>query len=191
MMHRRATAVREPPRSLTLEELLRDHYAFVWRCLRRFGIPELHVDDLVQETFIVASRKLEQIEPDKGRAFLTGTALRLAQNYRRGVGRRPDNCELEAIESECSARQDAQPTPETLLQQRRERHLLDVALAQLPLELRAPFVLMALEGLTRSEIAELLELPEGTVATRVRKARQRFERDVRRLMQTHERRGDE
>ena len=48
-------------------------------------------------------------------------------------------------------------------------------LAELPLELRAVFVLYELEQMTMAEIAESLALPPGTVASRLRRARSSFE----------------
>jgi RNA polymerase sigma-70 factor, ECF subfamily len=163
-----------------LGELLRTHYSFAWRCVRRFGVAERDVDDVVQEVFVVVSAKLDRIELGKERAFVTGTAIKLAANRRRSQRRAP---ELRELDSEIDLQAAAQaPSAEDLLDQKRRRALLDRALDSLSLELRAPFVLSEVEGLSRSETAELLGLPEGTVATRVRSARKRFEAAVRELM---------
>ncbi len=175
-------AAAEPAR---LEDLLRHNHAFIWRCVRRFGVSEESVDDVVQETFIVTAKKLSEIEPGKERAFLTSTAYYLASNWRRNHRRRPQLCELE----EARETPSNFPSAEDLLDQRRARRLLDEALDVLPQKLRAPFVLFSIEGMTRTEVAELLGLPPGTVASRVRGARALFESAVRRLTSTapHER----
>jgi RNA polymerase sigma-70 factor, ECF subfamily len=162
--------------------LLRDHYAFTWRCVRRFGVAERDVDDVVQEVFVVVSAKLARIEPGKERAFVTGTAIKLAANRRRSQRRAPELRELDT-DSDCETACPL-PSAEELIEQKRRRILLDRALDVLPLELRAPFVLSEIEGLSRSETAELLGLPEGTVATRVRAARKRFEAAAKQLMRT-------
>lgn len=163
-----------------LGDLLRAHYAFAWRCVRRFGVAERDVDDVVQEVFVVVSTKLDRIEVGKERAFVTGTAIKLAANRRRSQRRAPELREFDAEFEEHAA--STSPSAEELVEQKRRRALLDRALDTLSLELRAPFVLSEVEGLSRSETAEILGLPEGTVATRVRAARKRFEAAARQLM---------
>jgi RNA polymerase sigma-70 factor (ECF subfamily) len=74
-----------------------------------------------------------------------------------------------------------------LLQQGRARALLDEILEAMPTELRAPFVLFELEEMTMSEIAQTLEIPPGTVASRLRRAREIFQEQSRRLRATQER----
>jgi len=73
------------------------------------------------------------------------------------------------------------PAPDQTLAQLEDLRLLDRALAQLPADLRAVFTLSELEELTFTEIALALELPRGTVASRVRRAKERFTQAVRRL----------
>jgi RNA polymerase sigma-70 factor, ECF subfamily len=59
--------------------------------------------------------------------------------------------------------------------------VLDALLASLPLDLRTVFVLYELEELTMAEIARALDLPMGTVASRLRRARETFEELSRRV----------
>jgi RNA polymerase sigma-70 factor (ECF subfamily) len=66
--------------------------------------------------------------------------------------------------------------PEAAAQQRRLEALFAQVLEQLSLPLRAVFVLYELEDLTMAEIAETLQLPAGTVASRLRRGREAFER---------------
>jgi RNA polymerase sigma-70 factor (ECF subfamily) len=61
------------------------------------------------------------------------------------------------------------------------RSLLDEALDSLTADLRAPFVLFELEGMSLDEIAEALDIPRGTVASRLRRARKLFQDSARRL----------
>jgi RNA polymerase sigma-70 factor (ECF subfamily) len=72
------------------------------------------------------------------------------------------------------------PQPDEVFAQRQQLELLDRALARLPTELRAVLMLFEIEGLSFSEIALALELPRGTVASRVRRARELFGDAVRR-----------
>jgi RNA polymerase sigma-70 factor (ECF subfamily) len=59
--------------------------------------------------------------------------------------------------------------------------LLDVALDQLPRELRTVLVLFELEGLPVKDIAELEAIPVGTAASRLRRAREEFSQVAKRL----------
>ena len=51
----------------------------------------------------------------------------------------------------------------------------------MPMDLRAPFVLFELEEMPTAEIAKVLELPLGTVASRLRRARDDFQKIVARM----------
>ena len=66
----------------------------------------------------------------------------------------------------------ANPDPEELAQRREARHLLDRVLDALPEDMRAVFVLFELEELSLEQIASLLNVPRGTVASRLRRARE-------------------
>jgi RNA polymerase sigma-70 factor (ECF subfamily) len=154
---------------------LRDHFDFIWRSLRRLGLDDARADDAAQEVFVVASRKRDEIEPGRERAFLFGTALRVAADSRRSLARRREVSEEEAPEVV-----DAAPSPEALLDQRRARAVLDEMLDELPQDVRAVFVLYELEELEMQESAALLSVPQGTVASRLRRARTMFAAAVKR-----------
>jgi RNA polymerase sigma-70 factor (ECF subfamily) len=62
-----------------------------------------------------------------------------------------------------------------LTEQRRAAAILDRLLAAMELDLRAVFVLDEIEEMSRAEIAQVLGIPEGTVASRLRRARQDFQ----------------
>ena len=71
--------------------------------------------------------------------------------------------------------------PEELLVERQQREWLDTVLGCMQPELRAAFVLFEIEGLTRDEVAHALDVPAGTAASRVRRAREEFARRARQL----------
>jgi RNA polymerase sigma-70 factor (ECF subfamily) len=152
-------------------EMLHVHFRDVWRIVRRFGVPESSADDAAQEVFIVASRRLGDIAAGSERAFLFASAVRVAANVRRALGARRE-CQEDDSGPE---RVDPLPSAEALLDQKRLRQLLDRALDELSDDLRVSFVLYELEGMSSPQIAELLAIPLGTVASRLRRAREAFE----------------
>lgn len=157
--------------------LLRSHFRDVWRMVRRFGVPENCADDATQEVFIIAARRLGDITPGSERPFLLASAVRVAANLRRSLGTRRECAEDE----QATEGVDPRPNAEALLDQKRLRQMLDRVLDGLSDDLRVCFVLYELEGLSSPEIAELAQIPVGTVASRLRRAREAFEVEVTRL----------
>jgi len=159
-----------------LARLLADHHAFVWRSLRRLGIADCDVEDASQQVFLVAYRRLADIVPESERSFLFQTALRVAADWRRARKRR---CEDAGMELPDVA--DLAASPEERIDRQRQRASLDRVLEGMPMELRAVFVLFELEEMTMMEIATISAIPLGTVASRLRRARQAFRDAVKKL----------
>ncbi len=158
------------------------HFEFVWRSLRRLGLSPADADDGAQEVFLVASRKLSAIAPESEKRFLFATALRVASTSRRGLKRRREEPRTWSSEDEPEPeRERSEPGPERLAELSHARRDLSRILDAMKLEQRAVFVLFELEELTVPEIASLLELPIGTVSSRLRGAREEFEVSLRRL----------
>jgi RNA polymerase sigma-70 factor (ECF subfamily) len=151
-----------------LTALVRVHYDFVWRLLRRSGVPRPETEDAAQQVFLVAHRRLSVIALGSERAFLAGTAVRVAADIRRGRRRRPADVEAEPDAV------DLRPQPDELVEAHRARVLLDRLLASMPEELAAAFVLFEIEELSTREIGVALGIPKGTVASRLRRAREWF-----------------
>jgi RNA polymerase sigma-70 factor (ECF subfamily) len=168
-------AAEDPAR---LERAARESFQFIWRGLRRFGVrPDHAVDDAAQRVFEIAARKRGAIVPGHERAFFFRTALFVAAEIRRQAARHKECLDEARVQAEA----DPESGPERLLDRRRWRTVLDTLLEDLSLELRTVFVLYELEGLNMAEIAQLLELPPGTVASRLRRAREGFHTQARRL----------
>ena len=153
-----------------LRGIVRDYFPSVWRFLRRLGFEQDVVEDAAQDLFFVAFRRIDEVAPGRERAFLFGAALRIARKLKRKGAR-------EIPVDFAGARLDAvrtSETPETLLDEERSRELLYALLAELDERLRIVFVMYELEGMTTHEIAEVLDVPMGTVASRLRLAREDF-----------------
>jgi RNA polymerase sigma-70 factor (ECF subfamily) len=156
-----------------LTSLFHHHFDLVWRTVRRLGVPPEAIDDAAQEVFVIASRRLASIEHGKERAFLYGTAVRVASTARRTSSRRRQM--QPPLADEAPDPSDTAPPADELVDRKRARELLDQLVARLPDDTRPVFVLYELEGLTMEEIATCLEVPPGTVASRLRRAREAFQ----------------
>jgi RNA polymerase sigma-70 factor (ECF subfamily) len=168
-----AVRVREQAR---LRRAFEEHFGFVWRYLRRMGLGEADADDATQQVFVVLSRRLDGIEPQKERAFLYGTAARVFSEHRRARVRR-----REVIGEEAAEPIDSSRAPDSMADRDQARALLDQVLDQMDDKLRAVFVLFELEELGTAQIADMLGLPTGTVASRLRRARESFQAIVKRM----------
>ena len=158
-----------PEQQARLARLVTEQFAFVWRLLRRIGVPAGDADDAAQQVFIAASQRIADIRPGAERAFLYSTALHVGARARRGRARKREDFGVDLEQQ-----QDSAPSQEELLDRQRARAVLDAMLDEMDLELRVVFVLYELEQLTSVEIAELIDVPVGTVASRLRRAREDF-----------------
>lgn len=165
------------PAADRLTALFQLHFDLVWRTVRRLGVPSDGIDDAAQEVFVVASRRLDSIEAGKEKAFLYGTAVRVAAGARRAQERRRRSpVPLEDLDTA-----DTTPPIDDLVDQKRARELLDQLVLRLADDTRPVFVLYELEGLTMEEIAACLGLPLGTVASRLRRGREAFNAAIARI----------
>ncbi len=162
--------------ALHVRAVFDEHYDFVWRALRRLGVAEPDVDDAVQEVFMVVHRKLAEFE---GRSKLTtwlwGICYRTAGQYFRQ--QRAPHDDVEAAPDVV----DLAATPEERYEGREARAKLDEVLATLDPEKRAVFVLYEIDEVPVDEIARRVGVPVGTVYSRLKVARQEFERAIHRL----------
>lgn len=180
LSHRRTAA---PPRMSVVSEFDSTHapnerfrilfdlnYEFIWRLVGRLGVPQEAVDDVAQEIFIIAARRIRDIRPGSERPFLFGIARRLSAEARRVHQRKKHVVSDDVLEE--LAHPDA--SPEDVLATRRAQRLLDEMLDAMADDTREAFVLFELEGLSKSEVATVLGIPEGTAASRLRRGREEF-----------------
>ena len=150
-----------------LERMFNDHHDFIWRLLRRLGMNRDKVDDAAQHVFLVATERVDSIKLGSERAFLFGIALRVSRMFLRTERRW-------VLDGEMDLRQSQAQRPEALAEQRRAVDLMDHVLSTMELDLRTVFVLFEVEGMSTPEIAELVGIPLGTAASRLRRAREVF-----------------
>ena len=154
-------------RKLRLRRIFEDSHEQAWRVLKRLGVPAERLDDAVQQVFLITAERLDDIIPGRERAFVYGVALHHARNVRRRawrevLGSEPDQCATSG------------PTPEVLVDQKQCAAICNRVLEGMDASLREVFVLFEIEGLKMHEIADVVGIPAGTVASRLRRARQVF-----------------
>ncbi len=169
--------VDEVARRSRLEKMFRAHHELVWRTLRRLGLGPEAAADATQQAFLIAAERLSDIRHGSERAFLFGTAIRLARTSYRS-GRRFQ------LEDDMDHRADGGSKIEELVDQRRAVALADRVLSQMEPTLLTVFVLFEIEGLSTPEIAELEGIPLGTAASRLRRAREAFRTTAARMERT-------
>jgi RNA polymerase sigma-70 factor (ECF subfamily) len=167
-----ASALARPPVP-TLAEVFRQYASFVWRALRRLGVPEGDVDDVCQEVFVVVHRKLGDFEGRSSlRTWIYGICARTASDYRRsGRVRREVVTDSPPDAAHDGGQHDA-------LALRQARAKLDRILDELDDDKRAVFVLYEIEELTMAEVAEAIGCPLQTAYSRLHAARKLVEAGV-------------
>jgi RNA polymerase sigma-70 factor (ECF subfamily) len=163
----------EAVRALTLAEVYEAQFDFVWRSARRLGVGTLHVDDVVQEVFLVVHRRLCEFEGRSSlRTWLFGITRRVVGDHRRSARRKPAE-PLGSIEPA-----DLGPGADVRMSREQDARLLHSILDELDEEKREVFVLAELEQMSGPEIADALDVNLNTVYARLRAARAAFEQAV-------------
>jgi RNA polymerase sigma-70 factor (ECF subfamily) len=161
------------------EDVYRAHFRFVWRTLGRLGVREADLMDMTQNVFVVVHRQLPSFE---GRSELTTWLFSIcrlvAKDYLRSAPIR-----REVVVDVRDLARERGPGDRTLqhLDTQDLSHLLEAIMSRMPEKLREVFVMFELEEMSGEEIAGLLALPVGTVRSRLRLAREAFQREVKRL----------
>lgn len=173
---RKAETTEEPSsaRVPSFDEIYDQYFDFVWANLRRLGIPASHLDDAVQELFIVVHRRLREFAGRSSlKTWLAGIAWHIASEYRRHESRKGGG----------------EPLPDTLVAPGRDPlgaavhaealRQLDTLLNELDDDKRVVFVLAELEQMSVPEIAQALAVNVNTVYSRLRAARMTFDEMLR------------
>lgn len=134
-------------------------------------------DDLVQDTYVKALRFGHRFEPGTNlRGWLFTILHNTFRNSRRGAGRDPVAVDSEVVEHAAAA--DAAPTPETALIRDATAAELRAALDALPDAYREAVWLRDVEDLAYAEIAAALEVPIGTVMSRIARGRRLLQKTL-------------
>lgn len=166
-----------------LRAIVDEHLDVVARVLRNAGVSASQLDDEIQRTLMTVARRLDDIRPGAEKSFVIQIALRVAAHARRTVARRREvdveeaNLDSQVTSGAVSAFEDPR-SPERLMDQKRMREHLDRILDGMDGTIRDIFVLYEFEEMSMQEIATMLSVPQGTVASRLRRARSLFRERV-------------
>jgi len=174
-----AEGAQQPPLALTVEAIYEAHFDFVWRSLRRMGVPQHRMDHAAQDVFVVVHRRLgEFAQRSSVKTWLFGIVLRVAHDHRRTQKRKeqpitnrdPDGLADVTLDDPLRRAEIADSV-------RLFRQLVEA----MTRDKREIFVLSELEGMTAPEVSEALGIAVSTVQSRLRAARSEFESALSRL----------
>jgi RNA polymerase sigma-70 factor (ECF subfamily) len=165
---------------VSFEQVYADYFDFVWRSVRRLGVPPSAVDDAAQDVFLVVHRKLADFERRSSlKTWLFGIVRRVVRDHRPRRDRaQPEASERDAV-SELPDRDSAGPHEHA--ERAEATRVLNALLDTLDDDKREAFVLAELEQCTVPEVAEALGVNVNTVYARVRAARRELEQALARL----------
>ncbi|MFG0334630.1 MAG: RNA polymerase sigma factor [Maioricimonas sp. JB049] len=145
-------------RAQVVRELVESHYESLYRFAYRLSGSASDAEDLTQQAFLTAQRKLEQLrDPERARSWL----LTIVRNSFLKSRRRDRLVAFSGMTS------PPEPTAEVLDESALEAEELQSALDELPDEFRMPILLFYFESLSYREIADQLDVPIGTVMSRL------------------------
>jgi RNA polymerase sigma-70 factor, ECF subfamily len=146
------------------EQRLAECGPLAYRVARGVLRNDADAEDVAQEALLRAYRRFDGLrDPLRFRGWLVRIVFRLALDRARSAKRR----DLRETEWARPARRDAQPTAEELAASSEFQAHFERALEELPDKLRLALLLSAMEGHTLEEVAAMLDLPVGTVKSRV------------------------
>jgi RNA polymerase sigma-70 factor (ECF subfamily) len=160
---------------MDFRQIYDENVVFVWRSLRRLGLSESALTDAVQDVFLVVHRRLPDfVQNAKVSTWMFRICMRVARDHRRRAHVRREVLDDSSYDFEADPRDDAAE----LVERKDNLALFDLALDKLDLDERAVFILFELESMTGDQVAETLEIPLGTVYSRLRRARATFKKAV-------------
>ena len=167
--------------------LVRKYQHKVAKLVSRYVRDRREVEDVTQEAFIKAYRAIGGFRGESAfYTWLYRIAVNTAKNYLESQSRRPPGSDMEIegaelIESGEGLRDQA--TPERQMLTEEIATTVHRVLELLPPDLRTAITLREIEGMSYEEIAEVMDCPIGTVRSRIFRAREAIDRELRPLLE--------
>jgi RNA polymerase sigma factor (sigma-70 family) len=165
------------------ESLLKVHSRKIYSLCYRFTGRTAEAEDLTQEVFIKIFQTLKSYDQAQGTftTWLTRVARNhLVDHYRRTKKDRSTSS-LDDELGEVEAKTSTGPSPMARVESRERRELIQVGLNKLSPDLREAVILRDLHDLDYDEIARVLEVPQGTVKSRINRGRLELARVLKRM----------
>ena len=163
---------------MTLAKIYERYADFVWRTLRRQGVPPDDAADAIQEVFLTVHRTLDSFE---GRSSLSTWLFTICRSVARDRRLRAHH-RMEIPRSDLPVDDvDQRADAAARLEHNDRLSLLETILERMDGDLREIFVLYEIEDMTGEEISQMLSIPLGTVYSRLQLARKAFKRAVVRM----------
>jgi RNA polymerase sigma factor (sigma-70 family) len=157
------------------EEAVLPHLRAAYNLARWLTRNETDAEDVVQEAYLRAFKHFGSFHGGDGRpwllAIVRNTCYTWMQHNRSPQLTIPLDDQVHDIESK-------DLNPEAILQQSADTQMIRRALEELPVEFREVLVLRELEGLSYKQIADVAEIPPGTVMSRLARARKRLQQSL-------------
>lgn len=145
------------------------------------------IADVTQEAFIKAYRAMAKFRGDSAfYTWLYRIAINCAKNYLVAKGRRPPSADIDASDAVNMVHGRGLKdiaTPESVLHRDQLEQVVKAAIASLPEDLRVAFTLREFEGLSYDDIAEVMGCPVGTVRSRIFRARESVDHEMKTLLE--------
>jgi RNA polymerase sigma-70 factor, ECF subfamily len=155
----------------SFESIYENHFPYIWRSVQRLGVSASQTDDVVQEVFIIAHRKLPTFEGRSSiKTWLYGIALHVARHQRT---RERQNDRHQPLD-ENGMRAPTTARPDRVAEATEAARVVNMILDAMDDDQREVFVLAELEELSAPEIAEILNVKLNTIYSRLRLARDAF-----------------
>ena len=150
-----------------LAALVEEHYALLYRFAFRLTGSVADAEDLTQQAFLTAQRKLDQLrDPSRAKSWLCSI---LRNTYLRELRSRGSAASVSLANA-------PEPADEALDEVHFDEQELQHALQELPEEYRTPLILFYFEEFSYKEIAEQMQVPIGTVMSRLARAKSHLRR---------------
>ncbi len=167
--------------------LVRKYQARVAVLVSRYVYDSAEVEDVVQEVFVKAYRALDGFRGDSAfYTWLYRIAVNTAKNHLVASARRPPGQDIDAddiVNTDAGSRLHENESPERTMMTRQMAAVIDRTLRAMPDELREAITLREIEGMSYEEIAVAMGCPIGTVRSRISRARDAIDRELKELLE--------
>jgi RNA polymerase sigma-70 factor (ECF subfamily) len=165
----------EQDQQTRFEEVILPHLDAAYNLARWLTRNEHDAEDIVQDAFLRAFKFFESFRGGNSRSWLLSIVRNTAYTW---LGKNRKH-EVGTMSEEIENIQDDAPSPEVVLLQDTGRQEIMEAIEELPVEFREAIILRELEEMSYKEIAEVMDVPLGTVMSRLARARRQLQESLR------------